>query len=201
MKRANFDHGPQHEIWNSLVLIGVNQVNSGRDKMLQLCAYEWDHPGVGTDICLLHPDNAAMLGAQHVSLRKQDTKEDVVVTLTINARTNVAIHDIVLHPCVYSALALCKGEIVLLSSVSAPTAAAQVQLQFDSFQSLVHWDHIPLIAGLFYLPNVWYQCWPEGLKPHLVEMGCELVLLGTVLCNGAIVTVRYLDYILVRDRC
>ena len=81
-------------------------------------------------------------------------------------------------------------------TVSTPKVPICINLQFHAFKSMKHWDEIG-DQGPLYMPRIWYPTWPNSVKQELVQKYCNIAYIGTVLCNGAMIALKYLDCIMV----
>jgi hypothetical protein len=165
--------------------------------MLRLHAYDFEHPAVGTNACLISAECAQR--SRYLAVRNEENSHTFIAVACSSCST-VAPADIVLHPWTFDALRIDKANSVVVTPLEIDSVTTRIVLRFECFQSLKHWDEVTSVDGLFYLPNMWYTCWPRDVKSPVLEAVCELVLLGNVLCDGASVSLRYLDYIVVSTK-
>ena len=155
---------------------------------MKLQAYDFNSPSLNLNSCLV---NSTSESTPYVLLNG-------TVAVLANGNTKIRKEHVVLHQWILNTLKLERTDFLELSSL--PLAELDqditVSLRFDSFISLKQWDDFPT-DGPLYLPHIWYKTWPEGLDKSIVEKSCSLLLLGTVLCNGAVVAIRYLDTVMV----
>jgi hypothetical protein len=162
--------------------------------MMRLVAYDDTLPGLSMNTCLMHPGVNSDRKDKHVLVSGTDTS----VSVTIKYDTSIDSEHIVFHEWVIDMLKVERGQTIIVEPIEPVVIPVKVGLEFVAFQSTKDLEDVDCF-GPIYLPFCWYTCWPEELKHSSVERAAVLSLMGSILCDGAIVAVRHLDLILVRQ--
>lgn len=152
--------------------------------------------------CSTLPLNSVAIAAMHSCAEQQSwcaiRAGDAIVVLRVKIDSDVAGEDAVANLWVMDALKIRSGTLLSLELVelSTPVQDTVLELNFVAHISQKHWDEVPFNGPLI-IPHIWSAIWPTGTKVSIIESHCKLVLMGTALCDGALIAVQALDSLLV----
>ncbi len=162
--------------------------------MLRLEAYDDTLTSASVNTCLIYPGHSNGRKFKGVLAKGQDA----FVAMTIKLDSSIDPNHVVFNEWVFDMLQIERKHVVSMEPIEAEQVLpAKVCLHFVAFQSMKDWDDVNCYGPL-HLPYVWYTCWPEELNQSFIERAVVLLLMGSVLYEGATIAVRHLDVMLVR---